>query len=105
MIPCRIAADPQDAFDAERWLHLGPGDYAVPVRTEAHPLPRDPACTARTFIVVHRRFGLFTHVYTVLVSPSERRVTVHLRHVRAGETIAEAKAWLLGDRPHRRLAL
>ncbi|TWB13820.1 hypothetical protein FBZ89_11934 [Nitrospirillum amazonense] len=81
-----------------------PGDTVHLLREERMPLAGVPDCVARTYAVVHRRHGLYTHIYTVLESRRHVRRVTHLRRVLAGEQLATARAWVLAGRHLGRLA-
>lgn len=85
-------AGDETAFNA---LALGPDDQADLVRCESWPLPQIEDARAYTYVVIHRRHGVHTHVYTVIDSPTLGRRQVHLRGVWDGEAGAAARAWVL----------
>lgn len=76
-------------------LALGPDDQADLVRCESWPLPQIEDARAHTYVVIHRRHGVHTHVYTVIDSPALGRRQVHLRGIWNGEAGAAARAWVL----------
>lgn len=45
------------------------------------------------YVVVHRRFGTFTHVYRTERCRRTGRTQVHLLRVLAGERLIEGRAW------------
>ncbi|TWB52794.1 hypothetical protein [Nitrospirillum viridazoti] len=81
-----------------------PGDAVHLLREERMPLAGVPDCVARTYAVIHRRHGVYTHIYTVLESRQHVRRVTHLRRVLAGEQLAAARAWVLAGRHLGRLA-
>ncbi|MEC4590857.1 MULTISPECIES: hypothetical protein [Nitrospirillum] len=81
-----------------------PGDAVHLLREERMPLAGVPDCVARTYAVVHRRHGVYTHIYTVLESRQQARRITHLRRVLDGEQLAAARAWVLAGRHLGRLA-
>ncbi|MCA1940687.1 MAG: hypothetical protein LDL26_06790 [Caenispirillum bisanense] len=46
------------------------------------------------YVVVHRRFGTFTHVYRAERCRRTGRTEVHLLRVLTGARLAEARAWV-----------
>lgn len=79
-------------------LILGPDDVAVAVGPCPLP-PRDRRYVRGTlYAVLHRRFGVWTHVYRVLEEEGHGRMLVHLDKVFAGDRLDEAVAWALAAR-------
>ncbi|MDG3439326.1 hypothetical protein [Nitrospirillum amazonense] len=81
-----------------------PGDAVHLLREERMPLAGVPDCVARTYAVIHRHHGVYTHIYTVLESRQHVRRVTHLRRVLDGEQLAAARAWVLAGRHLGRLA-
>lgn len=69
-------------------LVVGPHDDVLGL-----PESRGDAAGEGVFVVVHRRFGTFTHVYRTRVCRRSGRTEVHLLRVLAGERLLEARAW------------
>lgn len=76
-------------------LVLGPDDIAIPVAPCTPPRKNGPYVRGTLYVVVHRRFGLWTHVYRVLQEARPERMLVHLDKVFEGERVADARAWAL----------
>lgn len=51
------------------------------------------------YVVVHRRFGTFTHVYRAERCRRSGRTEVHLLRVLTGARLAEARAWVRANPP------
>ncbi|SOE01391.1 hypothetical protein [Caenispirillum bisanense] len=51
------------------------------------------------YVVVHRRFGTFTHVYRAERCRRTGRTEVHLLRVLTGARLAEARAWVRARLP------
>lgn len=76
-------------------LILGPDDTAVAVGPCPLPCKGRRFVRGTVYVVVHRRFGLWTHVYRVLEENQPGRMLVHLDKVFAGDRLGEAREWAL----------
>ncbi|HYG87099.1 MAG TPA: hypothetical protein VD978_12645 [Azospirillum sp.] len=76
-------------------LVLGPDDSAYYVATCEPPKKGGRYVRATLHVVVHRRYGAWTHVYRVLQEEQPNRLLVHLDKVFEGDRVAEARRWAL----------
>ncbi|WP_431855901.1 hypothetical protein [Azospirillum sp.] len=92
-MPDSLSIAPLDLSQPDLSLILGPDDTAVAVGP--CPLPDSGRRFVRgtVYVVVHRRFGLWTHVYRVLEEDRPGRMLVHLDKVLAGDRLDEARDW------------
>ncbi|WP_044559069.1 hypothetical protein [Azospirillum sp. B4] len=96
--------EPLAVLEMAPGLTTHPGDAVHLLREERMALAGVADCVARTYAVIHRRHGTYTHIYTVLDSRDQDRRVTHLRRVLEGERAAEARAWVLAGRHYARLA-
>jgi hypothetical protein len=75
-------------------LIIGPEDEAVFLTSGTFPnrLGRQQDCAF--YAVIHRRFGLWTHVYRVVPEDRLHGFSVYLERAFAGEGICQARDWL-----------
>ena len=75
-------------------LIIGPEDEAVFLISGSFPnrLGRQQDCAF--YAVIHRRFGLWTHVYRVVPDDRLHGFSVYLERAFAGEGIGLARDWL-----------
>jgi len=79
-------------------LVLGPDDRVTYATACAPPAKGGRYVRATVHVVVHRRHGLWTHVYRVLQEHRPDRLLVHLDKVFEGDRAAEARDWVLARR-------
>lgn len=72
-------------------IDLGPDDTSLIVMLRGS----GAVGTETVAVAVHRRFGVFTHVYASLASPRRGESAVHLVHVLEGERVDAAMEWVL----------
>ncbi|MBN8892373.1 MAG: hypothetical protein BGP12_02795 [Rhodospirillales bacterium 70-18] len=74
-------------------LLLAPDDTAHPVGPcdWTNRLGRREA--GHVYVVVHRRHGLWTHVYRVVADARPGRLLAYLERAMPGDCVAEARAW------------
>jgi hypothetical protein len=90
-------------------LVIGPDDDATFISSCLHRNRLGTAERSLIYVVVHRRFGLWTHVYRVVpdkivpsnVAPAKaptrgEGLTVYLEKAIEGEAIDQARDWALG---------
>lgn len=77
-------------------LVLGPDDSVIQVGT-CTPPGRGRHVAATVQVVVHRRHGLWTHVYRVLQGDRPGRLLIFLHKVFEGERIDEARRWAVDN--------
>lgn len=85
-------------------LVIGPEDDATFISTCLYRNRRGIAERSLIYAVVHRRFGLWTHVYRVvpdkimpskaLQSPRAEGLTVYLEKAIEGEAVDQARDWV-----------
>ncbi len=73
-------------------IDLGPEDSCLTVILRG---TRSATRSETVAVAVHRRFGVFTHVYVAVASPVRGEAAVHLVRVLEGERVGEAVDWAL----------
>ncbi|HEY4163960.1 MAG TPA: hypothetical protein VGM59_12925 [Dongiaceae bacterium] len=77
-------------------LIIGPEDDATFVMDCLHRNRRGIAERSLVYVVVHRRYGLWTHVYRVVPEGSPAALTVYLEKAIEGEAVNQARDWAIG---------
>jgi hypothetical protein len=80
-------------------LVIGPDDEAFFIAGGLYRNRRGRAERSLIYAVIHRRFGLWTHIYRVVPDEMPGRVglTVYLEKAIQGEAVAEARDWASGQ--------
>src|SRR5215813_5341692 len=96
-MPKTLSTDSISAANAGSYgleLVIGPEDEAVFLASGSFPnrLGRHQDCAF--YAVIHRRFGLWTHVYRVVPEDRLHGFSVYLERAFAGEGIGLARDWL-----------
>lgn len=76
-------------------LVIGPQDDATFITACVHRNRQGNAERSLIYAVVHRRFGVWTHVYRVVPDHVPTGLTVYLEKAMEGERPEEARSWAL----------
>jgi hypothetical protein len=76
-------------------LIIGPEDDATFITGCLTRNRRGIAERSLIYAVVHRRFGLWTHVYRVVPEGSPSALTVYLEKAMEGDAVARASDWAM----------
>jgi hypothetical protein len=75
-------------------LILGPEDDAVFLGFADWPGPLNRRLRGMVYAVIHRRHGVWTHIYRVAPDRTTDRLLVYLEKVLEGERLDDARAWI-----------
>ena len=78
-------------------LVVGDGDTVIHASTHWRTNRRGPARCEAVYVVVHRGYGAWTHVYAVETHAARDRCEVRLLRVLAGDRLDEAIRWATDD--------
>jgi hypothetical protein len=80
-------------FPPDFSLLLAPEDEAHPVGACSWTTRTGRHQTGHAWVVLHRRHGLWTHVYRVVADHRPGRLLAYLEHAVPGEQVAACIAW------------
>jgi hypothetical protein len=75
-------------------LIVAPEDEAVFLAAGRYPGKRGRVEECAFYAVIHRRFGLWTHLYRVVPADTLNGFIVYLEKAFAGDTVPAARDWL-----------
>lgn len=92
-----LSASGISAANAGRYgleLVIGPSDEAVFLTSGSFPNRLGRLQDCAFYAVIHRRFGVWTHVYRVVPDDRLHGFSVYLERAFAGEGVSLARDWL-----------